>query len=227
MKSVMILGFSLAGVAIVIFNSIPQIYRILDQYTEIQTIKIANNQLASQINTLRELQNQNLKQRVQTLITNLPLEFDVSFIISTVKQLSEENSVNLIGVSSQIQEEKTGRDTPVPGVTVQQLELKLSGETENLIKFLEQIYQISPLLQVEEVNYTRRENSSPEAKVVVKSYVLPESALSSEQAGMDVPRFTAEQEKLYQQLTLRRQYPFIPVTLPENINREDLFNLTP
>jgi len=174
----------------------PKIFEIFEIQKKIVKERKTLADLTKKATTLEGLDEAELTEKTEVLLKALPPEKNVANILLAFKVLGSQAGISLQEV--QIDSEDT-------------IFLKIQGPLENIISFMEKIETSYPLMRIEEVAVSSKEEGPTQAAIKVKFFFL---SLPQTLGPVEVPLslITPQEEKIYQEIS-----KFTPVLTEENL----------
>ncbi len=174
----------------------PKIFEIFELQKKVTKERKTLAELTKKAATLEGLDEVELTEKTEVLLKVLPPEKDVANILLTFKVLGSQAGISLQEV--QIDSEDT-------------ISLKIQGQMEKAISFMEKIETSYPLMRLEEATISSKEENQTQATIKVKFFFLP---LPKTLGSVDSPvsLVTPQEEKIYQEIS-----KFTPVLIEENL----------
>jgi len=171
----------IAVILVSLFFLRSKIFEIFETQKIIKKEKETLADLTKKVAILQGLDEFELTEKTEVLLRVLPPEKDVVNILSTLKALSSQTGVVLGGIKFE------GEDT---------LSLKVQGDSEKIISFMEKIEKTYPLMRLEDVSISFEEEGRIESFLKVKTFFSP---LPTKLDSLESPLalITPQEEKIY------------------------------
>ena len=232
----LLLGLAVASVIVLAIVVVPHGWNSWQSQQELKALREDTNGLAKQVDSLQDLQKDSLAANLDILISALPEEFDAAQVVSTIKQIAQEQQVEVSEVSVVVEENESaiGRgQNNANEVETQALQVVVRAPIVNLIKFLDGLDQTLPLLHITQLGSQVGEgeqaedvmNTMLQANLKVDSYAWKMSTKKGPAENPELMTMSADDQRLLESLMQRRRYSLIPATNSGELERKNPFEL--
>lgn len=223
LKTFVLIIASIVSFFTVIIIDLPRVSVITDIISKTSSIQKEIDDKSKQLVDLNDLNRIDFNDRIQVLEDNLPLEFEITHIISSLKQLANITQVELREASAVSTRSEYQTDSQLKE---QQINVTIFGQTENLLSFVDQITKINPIITILNLDHSNlgTETNMATVKLSIQSYYYPNSTprpISTE--NTKIHQISAQDEQLYESLQNRHKYEYLPYGDTSSPTRDNPF----
>lgn len=198
----------------VVFLS-PKAVEIIRIQRQISSERKTLAKLTKKIAELEGIDKVELANKVESLVQTLPPEKDVPAVIVTLKTISRDLGVEIIGINvspGEISSEAAQVRTEEKfGLPILAIKLGLTGEMDKIKAFLDRVEFIAPLMRIEKISISRTRELKIAANLDLQTFFLPfPQTLGAAETPLSV--ISQTEESVYQKVSL-----YQPVASPENL----------
>lgn len=177
----------------------PQVKRIFDFRKKIQAEKQALTRLTEKVAILEGLDKAELNSKIETVVRVLPLEKDISYLLSVLRSLTDEAgvSINVVNINpGEISTSSAG--AAKQSLSSLSFPLNLEGEMGKIRTLLDKVEETAPLMSIDRVSFSKL-TTGVKATINLNIYDLSAPAGLGD-INASVPILSGEEEKTYQRI---------------------------
>ena len=226
LQAMVMIGLAITSVVVVILVVVPQLLQAIQIQGKISEDKDKLNAEATRLATLSDVNRDDLRAKLITILEVLPEEFEVPRIIGTIKGLGVDTALDVKEVQAVVEETP---ENPTAGslqaIKKQRASLQVTADIVGMVKFLGELEKVAPILKVAEVKASRNSDGKLDASLLVESYAFSDlkASTNSGELTQAVPKLAAQDDRLFDELKDLRRYDLAAASSVTEDGRVDPF----
>ena len=226
LQAMVMIGLAITSVVVVILVVVPQLLQAIQIQGKISEDKDKLNAEATRLATLSDVNRDDLRAKLITILEVLPEEFEVPRIIGTIKGLGVDTALDVKEVQAVVEETP---ENPTAGslqaIKKQRASLQVTADIVGMVKFLGELEKVAPILKVAEVKASRNSDGKLDASLLVESYAFSDlkASTNSGELTQAVPKLAAQDDRLFDELKDLRRYDLATASSVTEDGRVDPF----
>ncbi len=192
----------LIAILLVFYLIIPEIQQWFDSQNKMVQVETKINELNQSMNTIKNINSNELDTDVQTATTALPEGKDFADILSSISDAAEQSGTSLGDYSFQVGDLSTTKDLTDSFL---QLNITLTGNIDHIRQFVSSLQNEFPISRVIEIHLTS--NKSAALTIVFYYKAVPQIAYTADTL---LQPLSPDEQKIISSLQSQNSAPIVP-----------------